>query len=709
MKRLGRFLCVVVAWTAFCANAAHTNAIERLFNAQASGSLRAFEQAAEEVAERARQGHPVYAYVLALASRMPSPPPAARLDEATRNKYLDAVRDGLTRSANEKKNSMAMFLLSLEGGDLDCLCRAADMGNIQAMNAWGDYLVKCAGEAADTNEVNRLLGKAIGYFKNAAEKGNENGFYNLGLCHLRGLGMSQDDKLAFDHFFKSAEMGHPGAINQVGLFYREGRVVAKNLETSAQWFEKSADLENPLGQFYLARALQNGEGVARDEARAAVLLEKSAAGGCVEAIVARNTAKAAPPPKQAAPSPEKATPSPEKATPSPEKATPSPEKATPPPEKATPPPKKATPPPEKAATPPPVRVVIPANADPMEAITRLFNARASGSVREFAQAAEEVAEMARQGRPFCPYVIAIVSRMSFPPPAARLDEETRNKYLADWRDQIKKLADEKNDPMALYLLSLEGNDRNFLHRAAEAGNVQAMNVWGTYLITHRARAASDTNEVNRILGEAYEYFKNAADRDDANGLYNLGMCYMQGLGVSQDDQNAFGRFSAAAKKGHPEAMNNIALFYREGRVVEKNLEMSAKHFGESASYDNPYGQFNYALALQNGEGVEKDEARAAALLSKSADGGCIEAIDAYGMALLNGRGVPENAEEAFRYFLRAADAGYPPAMENLSTCYKYGKGVKADGRRSMEWKIRSRAARGDRNAQAWLQQNAKRK
>ena len=79
----------------------------------------------------------------------------------------------------------------------------------------------------------------------------------------------------------------------------------------------------------------------------------------------------------------------------------------------------------------------------------------------------------------------------------------------------------------------------------------------------------------------------------------------------------------------------------------------------------------------------------------------------YGEALLNGRGVPENAEAAFKYFLRAADAGYPPAMENLSTCYQYGKGVKADGRRSMEWKIRSRAARGDRNAQAWLQQNAK--
>ena len=680
MKRLGRFLCAIVAWASFCANAAHTNAIERLFNAQASGAVRDLAKAAEEVAVQAGKGRALYPYVLALASRMPNPPPAAQLDEKTCRKYLDEWRGRLRRLASEKNYATAWYLLSLESNDTNLLHRAADAGNLQAMNAWGICLVKRAtGEMPDTNEVNRILGEAVGYFKMAVREDDANGFYNLGMCHLRGLGIPQDDKRAFELLFKSAERGHPGAINQIGLFYREGRVVEKNLETSTKWFEKSASLDNPLGQFYLSRALQNGEGVARDEDRAAALLEKSVAGGCAEAIAARTAAKAAPPP----------------------------EKAAPPPEKAAPPPEKAAPPPEKAAPPPVKKVALPANADPMEAITRLFNARASGSVRGFEQAAEEVAEMARQGRPICPYVIAVVSRMSFPPPAARLDEETRNKYLDDWRDRIKKLADEKNDPMALYLLSLESNDRSLLHRAAEAGNVQAMNVWGTYLITHRVREVSDTNEVNRILCEASEYFKNAADRGDANGLYNLGMCYMQGLGVQQDDQSAFGRFQSAAEKGHPEAMNNIALFYREGRVVEKNLEMSAKNFEKSARYDNPYGQFNYALALQNGEGVAQDEARAAALLSKSADGGCVEAVDAYGEALLNGRGVPENAEAAFKYFLRAADAGYPPAMENLSTCYQYGKGVKADGRRSMEWKIRSRAARGDRNAQAWLQQNAK--
>ena len=350
-----------------------------------------------------------------------------------------------------------------------------------------------------------------------------------------------------------------------------------------------------------------------------------------------------------------------------------------------------------------------ANADPENAIMRLLNAQASGSVRGFKQAAEEVAEQAQQGRPLYAYVLALVSRMPSPPPAACLDEETRTKYLDGCRDKIKRLANEKNNSMAWYLLSLENNDRDLLHRAADSGNVQAMSGWGTYLVTRAVGATADTNEVNRILGVAHDYFKSAAGKGDANGLYNLGMCHLRGLGTPQDDQSAFNCFRSAAEKGHPEAINNVGLFYREGRVVEKDPKLSAQWFEKSAGYDNPYGQYNFALALQNGEGVAQDEARAAELLAKAADGGCVEAVDAYGMALLKGCGVKENPEAAFRYFLRAAEAGHPPAMENLSTCYRFGKGVKADNRRSMEWKIRSRAARGDRNAQAWLQKNAKRK
>ncbi len=331
-----------------------------------------------------------------------------------------------------------------------------------------------------------------------------------------------------------------------------------------------------------------------------------------------------------------------------------------------------------------------ANADPADAIMRLLNSQASGSLRAFEQAAEEVAEQARQGRPVYAYVLALISQTPSPPPAARLDEATRKKYLDGCREKIKYLAEKKNNSMAWYLLSLEGNNRELLHRAAVAGNVQAMNAWGNYLIARAVEGTSDTNEVNRILGVAYDYFKAAASQGDANGLCNLGMCCLRGIGTQQDDRAAFAYFRDAAEKGHPEAINNIGSFFREGRVVEKDLEMATKWFEKSASYDNPYGQFNLALALQRGEGVEQDDVRAAALLSKAAAGGCVEAVDAYGVALWKGRGVPKNQKAAFQYFLQAAEAGYPPAMENISTCYQYGMGVEADERKSLEWKFRAR-------------------
>ena len=341
-------------------------------------------------------------------------------------------------------------------------------------------------------------------------------------------------------------------------------------------------------------------------------------------------------------------------------------------------------------------VVPRAPAESSDALMRLLNAQSSGSVRGFAQAAEEVAEEAKRGRPVYAYVLALISRMPSPPPAARLDEATRARYLDGCRDKIKKLAYEKNNSMAWYLLSVEKDDLQLLRRAADAGNVQAMNAWGNYLVTRAVGETSDTNAVRRILGAAYCYFKGAAEQGDANGLYNLGMCHLHGLGTPVDDRSAFNCLRRAAEREHPEAINNIGLFFREGRVVEKDLELSTKWFEKSASYDNAFGLFNFALALQNGEGVPKDETRAAELLAQAAEGECVEAINAYGVALWKGRGVKVDPEAAFRQFLRAAEAGYPPAMENLATCYRFGKGVKADAQKSLEWKKRSYASRAEK-------------
>jgi hypothetical protein len=114
---------------------------------------------------------------------------------------------------------------------------------------------------------------------------------------------------------------------------------------------------------------------------------------------------------------------------------------------------------------------------------------------------------------------------------------------------------------------------------------------------------------------------------------------------------------------------------------------------------------NYALALQRGEGVEKDVAKAIELLKEAAELGNAEAMNAYGMCFYSGDGVAKDAAEAVKWYRASAARGFAPAMDNLSSCYNLGVGVRKDEKEGLAWKVRGMAARGDRNAAAWLRQN----
>ena len=343
------------------------------------------------------------------------------------------------------------------------------------------------------------------------------------------------------------------------------------------------------------------------------------------------------------------------------------------------------------------------------ALVRLLNSRASGSPKGYADAAAEVAAAAAQGKPLQRFVLAIISREQNAPEAARIDDATREEYLNSTRDRIEKLAMKTNNSLAWYLLSLDRNDTNLLQRAALGGNVQALNAWGAMLVNNVVMQGRSTNEIAGVLSEAIGFFKQAAGQGDANGLYNLGMCHARGLGTPRNDEKAFDCFRNAAEKGHPEAINNIGWFFREGRIVRKDLELATKWFKKSADYLNAYGEYNYGLALHRGEGVRRNDRLAAEYFRRAAMGGCVEAVNSYGLALLRGEGVEKNVMEAMKAFESAASAGFPPAMENIAACYQKGDGVKADEKKAMLWRIRSKAARGDRAARAWLLQNDKEK
>ena len=198
-----------------------------------------------------------------------------------------------------------------------------------------------------------------------------------------------------------------------------------------------------------------------------------------------------------------------------------------------------------------------------DAIAVLLNSKNSVSARAYQTALDRVSEEAAQGKPLQQFVIGVTTA----------DKDLSARYLEASREKIRALAEKTDNPLAWYLLSMEKNDFRMLRRAANGGNVQALNALGT-LATQEAfsRKAASTNALEKILAKSYGYFRQAALQRDANGFINLGTCYLRGFGCRQDMAMAFSCFQAAAELGHPEGMDNMSACYQFGHGVRKDNE-----------------------------------------------------------------------------------------------------------------------------------------
>lgn len=201
-----------------------------------------------------------------------------------------------------------------------------------------------------------------------------------------------------------------------------------------------------------------------------------------------------------------------------------------------------------------------------DAIVTVLNTAAACGPRTFAEAKAKVEEDAREGRPLQQFVVAVTTD----------DAELAKRYAESSRSRIVEMAEKKNNPLAWYLLSAEKNDAKSLRRAAEGGNVQALNALGALVIqqTHDRLGSMPTNEVSALLQKSFGYFSQAAAQRDANGFINLGTCYLSGIGCAKDYKMAFSCFKAAAELGHPEGMDYLSASYELGNGVPKSEERS---------------------------------------------------------------------------------------------------------------------------------------
>ena len=100
--------------------------------------------------------------------------------------------------------------------------------------------------------------------RQAADQGDAEAQYNLGVIYNNGEGVPKDDAEAVKWFRLAAEQGHAEAQNKLGVIYQGGNGVLKNMAEAAHWFRRAAEQGHVIAQTNLAVMNFLGDSVPQD-------------------------------------------------------------------------------------------------------------------------------------------------------------------------------------------------------------------------------------------------------------------------------------------------------------------------------------------------------------------------------------------------------------------------------------------------------------
>lgn len=161
--------------------------------------------------------------------------------------------------------------------------------------------------------------------------------------------------------------------------------------------------------------------------------------------------------------------------------------------------------------------------------------------------------------------------------------------------------------------------------------------------------------------KAFAYFKKAAEYNWYNE--GLGICYEMGIGVEENETEAFKYYTLAANDGNVTGMFRTGLCYYNGVGVKQNYAEAYRWFTDAAGNENIMAAYYLGKMMMYGEGCEPDPETGIQWLQKAAEKNYNKAQFELGNAYLTGKGVEENAEKAMEWYELAAENGNENALK----------------------------------------------
>ncbi len=135
----------------------------------------------------------------------------------------------------------------------------------------------------------------------------------------------------------------------------------------------------------------------------------------------------------------------------------------------------------------------------------------------------------------------------------------------------------------------------------------------------------------------------------APSLYYVGLCYLNGTGLTKNEQQAYKFISDAALRGEARAMYDLAVMTENGTGTEADKAKAHDLIIKAAEQEEPRALVEMARRYLNGTMVPQDKAKAEELLRKGTELKQIIATLEYGKLLL------ADGRDGLKYITAAAD------------------------------------------------------
>lgn len=152
-------------------------------------------------------------------------------------------------------------------------------------------------------------------------------------------------------------------------------------------------------------------------------------------------------------------------------------------------------------------------------------------------------------------------------------------------------------------------------------------------------------------------------------IYKVGICYLNGQGLSQRNDKAIEFLEVAAQMGYSPAMHRIALLHREGTALAKDEGKYIEWLQKAAEANDPVAQAELGNCYRIGDIVPMDKEKCAALLKSSATQGNAGGLYLYALYMEEDNIKDETLGSAIDCLVKAAEQKHTQAMLYLMHHY----------------------------------------